>query len=124
MNIEHRISNNTLVITFLDTRLDAKDSAQSKQDISRLIYLKKVYQVVFDLRTLEFIDSSAITVFLSTLRLVNSHGGELKLADVTKPVRTILELVSMHKIFEIYKTVDEAVNSFKQTVVSPFNHKK
>jgi anti-anti-sigma factor len=124
MNIEHRIQNNTLVFTFLDTRLDAKNSTECKQEISRLIYLNKIYQVVFDLRTLEFVDSSAITVFLSTLRLVNSHGGELKLADATKPVRTILELVSMHKIFEIYKTADEAVNSFKQTVESPFNNKK
>ena len=33
---------------------------------------------------------------------------------MNKPVRTMFELVSMHKIFEIFNSTDDAVKSFKQ----------
>lgn len=119
MEIEHATKNNIFVITLDADRLDAKDAAQFKQNVLDLINQTKKHQVVFDLNKLNFIDSSGVGIFLSILRFLNSRGGELKLAGITQPVRTILELVSMHKIFEIYKTADDAVNSFKPNLHSP-----
>lgn len=118
MEIEHAIVNDILVITLGADRLDAKDAAQFKQSVLNLINKTEKHQVVFDLNKLNFIDSSGVGIFLSILRFLNSRGGELKLAGITQPVRTILELVSMHKIFEIFKTADEAVGSFKPNLHS------
>lgn len=119
MEIEHTMKNDILVITFEADRLDAKDAAQFKQNVISLINKTEKNQVVFDLNKLNFIDSSGVGIFLSILRFLNSRGGELKLAGITQPVRTILELVSMHKIFEIFKTSDDAVSSFKPNMHSP-----
>jgi anti-sigma B factor antagonist len=112
MEIEHNLRNNILIIHFKGERLDAKDAPQCKIDLIDLITEKQKYQVVFDLNKLYFIDSSGLGVLLSVLRFLNTHGGELKLSHITKPVLTSLELVSLNKIFEIFETQEEAVNSF------------
>jgi anti-anti-sigma factor len=112
MEIEHTLKNDILIINLEGERLDAKDAPQCKQDVIDLINKIKKYQVVFDLNKLHFIDSSGLGLLLSILRFLNSHGGELKLSGITKPVLTSLELVSLHKIFEIFNTPDDAVNSF------------
>jgi anti-anti-sigma factor len=116
MEIEHYLDHEILVITLKNDRLDAKDAAQFKQSVLQVINETKKYQVVFVLNKLNFIDSSGVGIFLSMLRFVNSHGGELKLAEITQPIRTILELISMHKIFEIFKTTKDAIESFKPNV--------
>ena len=119
MEIEHATIDDVLVITLRSDRLDAKDAAQFKQSVLNLINTTKKHQVVFDLNKLNFIDSSGLGIFLSVLRFLNSQGGELKLAGITQPVRTILELVSIHKIFEIFNTANEAICSFKPNIHSP-----
>lgn len=115
MDIIHTVKDNILVITFTSDRLDAKHNMQMKQDILDLIDQMKNCQVVFDLQHLQFMDSSGMGPLLSTLRFLNAQGGKLKLSGMTPPLRTIFELVSMHKIFEIYKTNDEAISSYMQT---------
>lgn len=112
MEIAHAVKDNILIITFEANRLDAKATTRFKKNVVSLINETGKYHVVFDLGNLNFIDSSGVGVFLSILRFLNSKGGELKLSELTPPVRTILELVSMHKIFEIFKTTNEAVESF------------
>ena len=112
MEIEHTMKNDVLVVTLKNDRLDAKDAPQFKQEVLSLITQTDIHKVVFDLHHLNFIDSSGVGIFLSILRFVNSRGGEVKLSNITQPIRTILELVSMHKIFEIFKTPTEAIDSF------------
>lgn len=112
MDIAHTIKHDILIITLEANRLDTKGTSQLKHNVISLINETGKAYVVFNLNHLNFIDSSGVGVFLSILRFLNSRGGELKLAELTPPVRTILELVSMHKIFEIFDTTDAAVESF------------
>lgn len=78
-----------------------------------IIGKSETQQVVLDLQNLQFIDSSGLGSFLSVLRTLNTQGGELKLACLNKTVRTLFELVSLHKIFEIFNSRDDAVKSFR-----------
>lgn len=113
MEIRSQISNNTLVLTPLFTTLDAKDSPEFKEKINGLITNSGTNNVVLDLSQLKFIDSSGLGAFLSVLRTLHTIGGELKLACMGKSIRTIFELVSMHKIFEIFNSTEDAVKSFQ-----------
>lgn len=70
-------------------------------------------KVVFDMSSLQFIDSSGLGAILSCLRKLNGSGGDLKLCGMTKPVRSLFELVRMHRIMDIYPTRDDAVSAFK-----------
>lgn len=113
MQLDHTTQGNVLIITPEGESLDAKDAPEFKQKIITLLSTNEPKQVVFDLHRLNFIDSSGLGTLLSVLRVLNSKGGELKLACMNKPIRTMFELVSMHKIFEIFNTTDDAVRSFK-----------
>ncbi|MBV9848424.1 MAG: STAS domain-containing protein [Armatimonadetes bacterium] len=69
--------------------------------------------VVLDMSQLQFVDSSGIGAFLSCLRRVNAAGGDLKLCGITKQVYAVFQITRMHRIFDIFDTRDEAVQSFK-----------
>jgi len=112
MEFTYAINQNILVITFDVNRLDAKKSMQTKSDILKIIKQEENWQVVFNFNQVIFMDSSGVGILLSILRFLNTKEGELKLAEIPPTLRTIFELVSLHKIFETYNTVDEAIHSF------------
>lgn len=112
MQYSHAKQDDILVVTLESPNLDAKDAPGFKESIQTLITEEQKHKVVFDLKELQFIDSSGLGAFLSVLRHVNNKGGDLRLASPTKPIKTMLEIVRMHKLFEIFNSADEAVKSF------------
>jgi anti-anti-sigma factor len=91
--------------------LDAGNTAEFKRDIAPA--LETNTKVVLDLSKLRFLDSSGLGSFLSCLRKLNSKGGDLKLCGMSPRVRTVIELVRMHRVFDIYRTKEEAVRAFQ-----------
>ncbi|MDD8046715.1 MAG: STAS domain-containing protein [Verrucomicrobiota bacterium] len=91
--------------------LDASNVEQFKSALTPAV--EKESQVVLDLDSLQFVDSSGLGAFLSCMRKVHAQGGEVKLAGLSKPVRTLFELVRMHRIVEIFNTPEEAASSFQ-----------
>ena len=112
MDFTYAINHNILVITFNIDRLDANKSLQAKLDILEIINRERNYQVIFNLHRVTFMDSSGVGILLSILRFLNTQEGDLKLAEIPPTLQTIFELILMHKIFETYKTDDEAIHSF------------
>jgi len=76
--------------------------------------LEQSRKVVLDLSALQFVDSSGIGAIISCLRKLNGRGGDLKLCGLSKAVRSLFELVRLHRIFEICQTSGEAVASFQR----------
>ena len=91
--------------------LDAGNAKAFKREIGPVIEADA--RVVFDMGCLQFVDSSGLGAILSCLRQLNALGGDLKLCGMSKPVRALFELVRMHRIFEIFNTVEEAVRAFQ-----------
>lgn len=113
MEISHHTQDGVLLVTLEVDHLDAKDSPAFKQKVLDLLANEHIDRVVFDLHRLKFIDSSGLGAFLAILKALHSKGGELKLSGMTKTVRTVFELVCMHKIFEIFNSSEEALRSFQ-----------
>lgn len=91
------------------TQLDADNSKDFKQSFRDTVEGKA--KVILDLGRLEFVDSSGLGALLSCLRVQTAQEGTLKLCSMTKTVRAMFELVRMHRVFEVYNTLDEAVRS-------------
>jgi anti-sigma B factor antagonist len=100
------------VVVLPGDQLDAGNAKDFKRDIAPL--LEPCTRVVFDLRELRFVDSSGLGAILSCLRQLNGKGGDLKLCEMTKPVRALFELVRMHKIFDIYPTRADAIQALQK----------
>lgn len=114
MEMSSKIEKNVLIIQLESSTLDAKQVSEFKEKALHLINQHQTDQVVFDLQNLQFIDSSGLGAFLSLFRQLNTRGGHLALAAMSKPVKTIFQLVSMQKIFNCYPSVEEAIKSMPE----------
>jgi anti-sigma B factor antagonist len=108
--IKSENTSDVAIVQLPGTTLDASNTKEFKGEVAPL--LTPGARIVFDLSNLKFVDSSGLGAMLSSLRQINGIGGDLKLCAMNKPVRALIELVRMHRVFEIYNTREEALRSF------------
>jgi anti-sigma B factor antagonist len=90
--------------------LDAGNSRDFKSAVENLF--KPGAKLVFDLSELEFIDSTGIGVLVSCLRQAHGSGAEIRLCSVSESVQAVFELVRLQRVFSVYHSRTEAVNSY------------
>lgn len=111
MELSYTINDGTLVVTPKIAALDARVSREFKEKITDLITSQSASNLVINLQQIQFVDSSGLGAFLAILKYIRSRGGEMKLSAMSKPVRMIFELVAMHKIFDIFDSIESAIDS-------------
>lgn len=99
-----------IVIECLAENLDASNVRVFRESIQKL--LENQLRVVLDMSSLKFVDSSGLGALVSCLRDIHGRKGELYLCSMTRTVRALFELMRMHRVFEIFESVDEAVAAF------------
>ncbi len=72
-------------------------------------------KLVADLSLCEFIDSTFLGVLVVSLKKVTGVGGDLKLVGFQPAVHSMFELTRLYRVFESFKTKEEAVNSYKNS---------
>lgn len=75
--------------------------------------------IVLDCSTVREMDRFAIHMLLCCLEEAMKRDGDVKLARVTPSARQTLELMRVDRLFEIYDTETDAVNSFFQPHCKP-----
>ena len=102
---------NVTVVKVPGRSLEPSNVEEFKRNMT--LVLDKNTSIVLDIQNLDFVDSSGLGAFLSCSRHLNTAGGDLKIAGMRKPVRALFELVRMHRICDVFETVDEAVKAFE-----------
>ncbi|MBC2856461.1 MAG: STAS domain-containing protein [Cetobacterium sp.] len=92
--------------------LDALVAPKLKDRISKLVEMDTT-KFVIDFDGLVHINSLAMGILRGKLRVVKEMGGDIKLINLNEHIRTIFEMIGLDEIFEIYKSEDEAVESFR-----------
>ena len=70
-------------------------------------------KVVFELSEVDWMNSRGLGILVSGLTTLRNRGGDLKLACISESIDSFLNKCKMLAIFESYKTVEEAIESFK-----------
>ena len=91
--------------------LDASNVREFKEAIG--LVLVQDAHIVLDMSRLGIIDSSGLGAILSCLRKLETSRGVLKLCGLSKQIQSLFELVKMHRILDIYKTKEEAIQAFQ-----------
>ncbi|MCC6421549.1 MAG: STAS domain-containing protein [Gemmataceae bacterium] len=91
--------------------LDASNAENFREDMSPI--LAGCRKLVLDLGRVQFMDSRGCGAVLSCLKRLSEAGGDLKLCHTTQIVRTVLELMRIHRICQICATREEAVKAFQ-----------
>lgn len=109
MNVERTEQDGVTILKPNVKNVDTKNIAEFRSQMKQA--LDGESQVVVNMEEIQFMDSSGLGAFLSGMRDVTSKGGELRLCAVTPPVRTLFELVRLHRIMDIHESLEGAVAS-------------
>lgn len=69
-------------------------------------------KILLNLADVDYIDSSGIGELVSGFTAVKNQSGELKLLQLTKKVRDLLQITKLYTVFDIYTDENTAVRSF------------
>lgn len=108
--IVQRIVNNTIAVKKVKLISATKEYAEDFK-VDFFNNLNGYNKVVIDLSKCEVIDSTFVSALAAIQKNKNRHS--LKLVASHPDVQSVLELTGILKIFETFKTVKEAVSSFK-----------
>jgi anti-sigma B factor antagonist len=67
------------------------------------------HQVVVDLESVDFLDSTGLGVLVGGLKRLRSHEGDLTLVCTQHRILKVFEITGLTKVFSIHDTVDAAV---------------
>ena len=111
MELKHRLQDNgILVIECLATNLDASNVHAFREAMQQL--MKDQTRVILDMAQMKFVDSSGLGALIACLRDANGRKGDFRLCAMSRSVRSLFELMRMHRVFSIYETVEDAESSF------------
>jgi anti-sigma B factor antagonist len=70
-------------------------------------------EVVIDLAEVDWMNSTGLGILISGLTTLRNNQGDLKLANVTGKIESLLTITKLITVFETFDSVEEAVKSFK-----------
>lgn len=103
----------TVVMVHLE-ELEASNADDFRQEMAPLLMSTSSsgHKLILDLGRVRFIDSRGCGAILSILKHLVAQGGDLALCQVNDSVRTVFEMIRMHRICEIYPSREEALHAF------------
>lgn len=69
-------------------------------------------KILLNLADVDYIDSSGIGELVSGYTAVKNRGGELKLLQLTKKVRDLLQITKLFTVFDVYSDEPTALRGF------------
>jgi anti-sigma B factor antagonist len=106
MKIETRASGAATVMT-LSGEVDLRHSPTLRKALMALMLEKR--PVAVDLSRVEYIDSSGIAGLVEAYQMARRNSTRFALAAISDPVRRVLQLARLDRVFTIADTVEGAV---------------
>ncbi len=69
-------------------------------------------KVVIDLGGVDWMNSTGLGILISSLTTMRNNDGDLKLANVTEKIESLLTITKLVTVFETYDSTKEAIGSF------------
>jgi len=105
---------NDVSIMALSGRLDLASGTTLKQHVKELFDQEK-RSFHMNLTNVEFINSSGLGTLVSIMKEVRLRKGRLTLSNLASYVQEIFDITQLSHIFEIFRTEEEALNSYQST---------
>lgn len=109
MDITVQQEGNISLVSIKGDTIDASNKPKLQKKLEGVIEGSRF--MVLDMSEVTFLDSSGLGMLLSCLRRLNGKKGDLRLCCLTKPVRSLIELVRLNNVIEIYDTSEAAMAS-------------
>lgn len=111
ITLSHSIEQGVDIVGF-HGRLSATDAGVVSDDLHRILETGDK-KISIDMSDLDFVDSSGLSVLITTLKFARSDGGDLVLFNVNPRVMALLELTRLNEIIDIYDDRDALLTAFR-----------
>ena len=109
--VEEAAQNRGVSVLRVSGYVDTTTSPDLERRLQGLLREKR-YHIVVDLTRVEYISSAGWGIFISEIREIREHSGDLKLAGMIPDVREVFDLLEFENILQSYPDADLAVASF------------
>ena len=101
-------------VTVIDAsgRITLGEGSSTFRDAIRDMTAKGNKKILLNLGDVTYIDSSGIGEMVSGFTSVTNQGGQLKLLNLTKRVKDLLQITKLYTVFEVFEDEAAAVRSF------------
>ncbi|MFD2531732.1 STAS domain-containing protein [Gracilimonas halophila] len=103
---------NSVVIEFKGNVMGGPDAVSLNEKLHELIDADKT-NVVVDLGKVKFMNSSGLGMLIGGLTTMRKAGGDLRIANATDKIESLLIVTKLITVFKHYKSVDEAAKSYE-----------
>ena len=101
-----------VTIVDLSGRITLGEGSVVLRDTVKDLASKGQKQIVLNLGEVSYIDSSGIGELVSAYTSVRNQGGELKLLNLTKKIRDLLQITKLYTVFDVKDDEASAVSAF------------
>ena len=109
--VEEAAQNRGVSVLRVSGYVDTTTSPDLERRLQALLREKR-FHVVVDLAKVEYISSAGWGIFISEIREIREHGGDLRLAGMMPDVREVFDLLEFENILQSFTDADLAVASF------------
>ncbi len=93
--------------------LDALVSPKFKEKLSKAVETGSK-KIIIDFENLIHINSLAMGILRSQLKVLEKKGGEIKIVQLNDHIKEIFEMIGLDEIIDIYETEEDAIEAFKK----------
>ncbi|MBM4176160.1 MAG: STAS domain-containing protein [Ignavibacteria bacterium] len=113
MKITHSEAYNAVILELKGNVMGGPEAAELNTTLHNLLEEGKK-NVVVNLADVKFMNSSGLGMLIGGLTTMKNGGGDLKLANATEKIQSLLIITKLITIFEHFESVDAAVESYKK----------
>ncbi|MFC5862981.1 STAS domain-containing protein [Acidicapsa dinghuensis] len=102
-------------VTILDLsgRITLGEGSVQLRDAIRDLISKGVKHILLNLGDVNYIDSSGLGELVSAYTTAKNQNADVKLLNLTKKVKDVLQVTKLYTVFDIYDDEASAIGSFK-----------
>lgn len=93
-------------------RITLGEGSSVLRDMIREVSTKGNKKILLNMAEVSYIDSSGIGELVSGFTSVTNHGGVLKMLNLTKRVKDLLQITKLYTVFDVHDDEAAAIRSF------------
>lgn len=101
-------------VTVVDVagRITLGEGSSAMRDTLRDLVAKHQNKILLNLGEVSYIDSSGIGELVSGFTTVTNSGGQLRLLNLTKRVKDLLQITKLYTVFDVHEDEAAAIRAF------------
>ena len=104
--------NKEVSIIEISGHLDSRNVAAVEQTLKELVDEKR-YKIIVDLKSLDYISSAGMGVFMSVIEVIKKNAGDTVFVNLSDKIYNVFVLLGFKRFYKIFNNMEECLIFFK-----------